>query len=106
MQVCNSRYNRLNSEYCADSSRVLEGILRKEWGFKGLVVSDCLGTYSTAKVLSSGMDLEMPGPTRWRGQKLLDAVEKGEVSRSTIDKSVQRVLDLARKLGRFDNPKD
>ncbi|KAH7336659.1 glycoside hydrolase superfamily [Rhexocercosporidium sp. MPI-PUGE-AT-0058] len=97
-------YNRLNSEYCSESDRLLNGVLRKEWGFKGLVVSDWLGTYSTAKALSAGMDLEMPGPTRWRGQKLLAAIEEGEVPINMIDKSVQRVLDLAKKLNRFDSP--
>jgi beta-glucosidase len=98
------RYNRLNSEYCADSSRLLNDILRTEWGFKGLVVSDWLGTYSTAKALKAGMDLEMPGPTRWRGQKLLDAVKQRELPLDILDKSVQRVIDLAEKLGRFNDP--
>lgn len=97
-------YNRLNEEYCADSRWLLEDILRKEWGFSGVVVSDWMGTYSTTKALNSGMDLEMPGPTRWRGQKLLHELEQGNVSTETLDKSVGRVIDLARKTGRFDDP--
>jgi beta-glucosidase len=68
------------------------------------VVSDWLGTYSTAKALKAGMDLEMPGPTRWRGQKLLDAMKQAEVPFDILDKSVQRVIDLAEKLGRFNDP--
>ncbi|POR37753.1 Beta-glucosidase [Tolypocladium paradoxum] len=64
-------YNKVNGEYCADSHRLIEEILRKEWGFSGVVVSDWLGVYSTAKAVNSGLDLEMPGPTRWRGPKLL-----------------------------------
>lgn len=97
-------YNRLNEEYCADSNWLLEDILRKEWGFSGLVVSDWMGTYSTTKALNSGMDLEMPGPTRWRGQKLLHELEQGNVTMETLDKSVGRVIDLARKTNRFENP--
>ncbi|RGP77235.1 hypothetical protein FLONG3_4750 [Fusarium longipes] len=97
-------YNRLNEEYCADSHWLLEEVLRKEWGFQGLVVSDWMGTYSTAKALNSGMDLEMPGPTRWRGKKLLAEIEEGNVSTQVLDKSVSRVVDLAKKTGRFDDP--
>lgn len=97
-------YNRLNEEYCADSHWLLEEILRKEWGFPGLVISDWMGTYSTAKSLNAGMDLEMPGPTRWRGKKLIAEIESGNVSMEVLDKSVGRVIDLAKKTGRFDDP--
>ncbi|KAH7240247.1 glycoside hydrolase superfamily [Fusarium redolens] len=97
-------YNRLNGEYCADSQWLLEEVLRKEWGFSGLVVSDWMGTYSTAQALNSGLDLEMPGPTRWRGQKLLEEIEAGTVTTETLDKSVGRVIELARKTGRFGDP--
>ncbi|KAF9770597.1 hypothetical protein IL306_011837 [Fusarium sp. DS 682] len=50
------------------------------------------------------MDLEMPGPTRWRGQKLLKEIEAGNVSTETLNKSVARVIELARKTGRFEDP--
>ncbi|RYC91499.1 putative beta-glucosidase I [Fusarium oxysporum f. sp. narcissi] len=97
-------YNRLNGEYCAEDHWLLEEVLRKEWGFSGLVVSDWMGTYSTAQALNSGLDLEMPGPTRWRGQKLLKEIEAGNVTTKTLDKSVGRVIELARKTGRFEDP--
>ncbi|KAG5753312.1 hypothetical protein H9Q70_004053 [Fusarium xylarioides] len=97
-------YNRLNREYCAESHWLLEKVLRKEWGFSGLVVSDWMGTYSTAQALNSGLDLEMPGPTRWRGDKLLEEIEAGNVTIETLDKGVSRVIDLARKTGRFTDP--
>ncbi|KAL4731405.1 hypothetical protein ACLX1H_000371 [Fusarium chlamydosporum] len=97
-------YNRLNEEYCADSQWLLEDILRKEWGFSGLVVSDWMGTYSTSKALIAGMDLEMPGPTRWRGKNLIAELEAGTVSVEVLDKSVGRVVELAKKTGRFDDP--
>ncbi|KAK2674181.1 Glycoside hydrolase, family 3, N-terminal [Fusarium oxysporum f. sp. vasinfectum] len=97
-------YNRLNGEYCAEDHWLLEEVLRKEWEFSGLVVSDWMGTYSTAQALNSGLDLEMPGPTRWRGQKLLKEIEAGNVTTKTLDKSVGRVIELARKTGRFEDP--
>ncbi|PVI02837.1 glycoside hydrolase family 3 protein [Periconia macrospinosa] len=99
-------YNRVNGEYCAESHRLLDTVLRKEWGFSGVVVSDWMGTYSTAKALEAGLDLEMPGPTRWRGQKLLEAIEKGELAVDVIDNSVKRILNLAHKIGCFKDPEE
>lgn len=88
----------------ADSEELLNSILRKEWGFQGLVVSDWMGVYSTGQCLKAGVDLEMPGPTKWRGYKLLRALERGEVTEATIDTSARRVLELAAILGRFEDP--
>ncbi|KAK9853833.1 uncharacterized protein MYU51_005351 [Penicillium brevicompactum] len=99
-------YNKVNGEYCADSNRLIEDILRKEWGFSGVVVSDWLGVYSTAKAVNSGLDLEMPGPTRWRGSKLLKEVENSTVNIEAVNLSVKRILALAKKTGRFDNPEE
>lgn len=63
-----------------------------------------MGVYSTAESINAGVDLEMPGPTRFRAEKLVKAVHDGRVSQETIDTSAMRVLKLARHLGRFDNP--
>jgi beta-glucosidase len=97
-------YNRINGTYVADSDRLINGVLRKEWGFTGTVVSDWMGVYSTADALNAGLDLEMPGPTDWRADKLVNAVKNGQVSEVTLDMSVLRVLHLASRLGRFENP--
>jgi beta-glucosidase len=67
-------------------------------------MSDWMGTYSTAQSINAGLDLEMPGPSKWRGKKLLDAIEQGLVSEETINESAKRVLHLAQKLGRFESP--
>ncbi|CAI7588645.1 unnamed protein product [Penicillium discolor] len=99
-------YNKVNGEYCADSHRLIEDILRKEWCFSGVVVSDWLGVYSTAKAVNSGLDLEMPGPTRWRGSKLLKEIESFAVPIEAVDRSIDRILALARKTGRFENPEE
>ncbi|KAJ5644258.1 uncharacterized protein N7484_006765 [Penicillium longicatenatum] len=99
-------YNRVNGIYVADDARLVNGILRKEWGFKGLVVSDWMGVYSTAACINAGVDLEMPGPTKLRGDKLLLAMKHGQVSETTVNDSARRVLELACKLGRFETPNE
>lgn len=94
----------MNGTYVADDARLVRDILRGEWGFKGLVVSDWMGVYSTAPCLNAGVDLEMPGPTKFRGGKLLKAIENKEVSEEAVDDCARRVLELAAKLGRFEQP--
>ncbi|HET8840843.1 MAG TPA: glycoside hydrolase family 3 N-terminal domain-containing protein, partial [Ktedonobacteraceae bacterium] len=80
-----SSYNRINGTFACDNALILTDILRKEWGFDGIVMSDWFGTQSTAAAVNAGLDLEMPGPANWRGAKLLQAVERGEVSESIIN---------------------
>ena len=99
-------YNRVNNTYVADNHRLIQDVLRKEWGFDGLVMSDWMGTYSTAEGVNAGVELEMPGPTKWRGEKLLQAIRIGEVSADTIDKRATKVLELAKRLGRFEHPEE
>jgi beta-glucosidase len=89
-----SSYNRINGTYACDHVPLLRGVLRDEWGFDGVVVSDWFGTHSAARSLEAGLDLEMPGPARERGPKLLAAVQAGEVSEARVDESVLRLLRL------------
>ncbi len=56
-----SAYNKLNGQYCAESNYLLHDVLKKQWNFKGFVISDWGSTYSTAPTVNAGMDLEMPG---------------------------------------------
>ncbi|MDJ0848338.1 MAG: glycoside hydrolase family 3 C-terminal domain-containing protein [Myxococcota bacterium] len=85
-------YNRLNGTYCSEHPDLLTRVLREEWGFEGFVVSDWFGTRSTAAALAAGLDLEMPGPSQWRGPKLLEAVKRGEVAVEQVDACARRVL--------------
>lgn len=73
-------YNKVNGTYVSDDFRLVNGVLRNEWGFKGLVVSDWMGVYSTAESINAGVDLEMPGPTDWCAEKLAKAVQSDHVS--------------------------
>ena len=92
-------YNRINGPFAADSEPMLRGVLRGEWGFDGLVMSDWFGLHSTTEALAAGLDLEMPGPTRCRGQALIDAVERGDVSVELVRGAALNVLTLMDRVG-------
>lgn len=99
-----SSYNKVDGVFVGDSRRFLSDILRGEWGFDGVVMSDWFGTNSTAPAVNAGLDLEMPGPTRYRGEKLLAALENGEVDPKTVEASVERLLRWFERLGAFETP--
>ncbi|HEX6556018.1 MAG TPA: glycoside hydrolase family 3 C-terminal domain-containing protein [Ktedonobacteraceae bacterium] len=97
-------YNLVNGTAASENPYLLTEILRQEWGFDGVVMSDWfMSVKSTAASVNAGLDLEMPSP-RLRGQKLLEAVELGEVAEDTIDTSVRRLLQLLVKAGLFEHP--
>lgn len=97
-------YNQVNGTHADSNTFLLKKVLRGEWGWKGLVMSDWGGTNSTVDALNAGLDLEMPGPTRFRTtEAITDAVQKGLVSESTIDDRVRAVLELIEKVGGFKN---
>jgi beta-glucosidase len=97
-------YNRLNGTYASEHPRLLLDVLRREWGFDGVVVSDWVATHSTVAAANAGLDLEMPGPTKYRGERLVEAVRSGEVSPETVRESARRVLRLIARVGAFDDP--
>jgi beta-glucosidase len=98
-------YNKINGIHADSHPFLLQQVLRGEWGWKGLVMSDWGGTNSTADALNAGLDLEMPGPTRHRTiQAVINAVEKGLVSEETINDRARNVLELIQKVGGFENP--
>lgn len=99
-------YNLVNGEH-ADSNRyLLQEVLRKDWGWDGLVVSDWGGTNSVADALNAGLDLEMPGPARWRKPgAVLEAIAAGSVTEDTINQRVKRLLAFLEKLGCFHDPR-
>ncbi len=92
-------YNRINGPYAADSEWLLRDVLRGEWGFDGATISDWFGLHSTVEGANAGLDLEMPGPSLHRGQKLIDAVYAGEVLPETIRERARNVLTLMERTG-------
>jgi len=97
-------YNRINGPYAADSEWLLQDVVRDEWGFDGAFISDWYGLHSTTEGANAGLDLEMPGPTLFRGQKLIDAVNNGEVSTEVIRERARNVLNLMERTGALDSP--
>ena len=89
-----SSYNKVNGTYASENVPLLRGVLRDDWGFDGVVFSDWYGTHSAAASLEASLDLEMPGPARLRGDRLVNAVRHGEVSEACVDQSVLRMLQL------------
>lgn len=87
-------YNRINGVHVSEDPMLINQVLRTEWKFDGLVMSDWWGTYSTSESLNAGMDLEMPGPTVWRGRALVESVLCRKVTTKTIDSSVRNLLKL------------
>ena len=97
-------YNRINGPYAADSEWLLQSVVRDEWGFDGAFISDWYGLHSTAEGVNAGLDLEMPGPTLHRGQKLIDAVNNGDVSADAVRDRARNVLNLMERTGALDTP--
>jgi beta-glucosidase len=94
-----SSYNKVNGIYAAENYWLLTEILRSEWGYDGIVMSDWFGSRSTEPTVNAGLDLEMPGPTRDRGDKLIAAVEAGKVKPERIRESALNVLRLMERTG-------
>ena len=88
-----SAYNKLAGLHCSENPDLLERILRDEWGFEGVVVSDWFGTHST-EAIAMGLDLEMPGPAAFLGEHLLAAVIEGRITQDRVDTAAGRVARL------------
>ncbi|KAK2009773.1 hypothetical protein LZ32DRAFT_564223 [Colletotrichum eremochloae] len=98
-------YNLVNGTHCDMNEWLLREVLRGEWGWKGLVMSDWGGTNSVAEGIKAGMDIEMPGPPRIRKPAaVLDAVRKGEVTEDVIDERVRTILEWTEQLNGFKDP--
>ncbi|KAE8150000.1 putative beta-glucosidase I [Aspergillus avenaceus] len=87
-------YNKVNGTHVSENKRIITDILREEWGWDGLVMSDWFGTYSTSDAIAAGLDVEMPGKTRWRGTALAHAVSSNKVPEFVLDERVRNVLNL------------
>jgi beta-glucosidase len=96
-------YNRVNGDYACENKYLLNDVLKKEWGFKGFVLSDWGGTHSTEKASAAGLDQEQP-MADFMGPKLKQAVEAGRVPPSEIDDHARRVLRSEFAAGIVDDP--
>lgn len=92
-------YNRLNGTHTSEHPWLLTGVLRGDWGYDGIVMSDWFGTHSTGPALAAGLDLEMPGPSLFRGEALRAAVATGAADPADVRASALRMLRLMDRCG-------
>ena len=91
-------YNRLNGIHVSESPNLLQDILRKEWGFDGMIMSDWFGTYGVDAGINAGLDLEMPGTGKWRTLDLTKrTIGARKVAVRTIKERALQVLKLVQK---------
>jgi beta-glucosidase len=97
-------YNKVNGTYASEHYSLLTDILKNEWGFEGLVVSDWGAVHDRVAALKAGLDWQMPGPRPREVQAVVDAVHNGELDEAVLDESVRRILDIVFKAA--ETPKD
>jgi beta-glucosidase len=101
-------YNKLNGTYASENHKLLTEILRDEWGFEGVVVSDWGAVHDRVNALKAGLDLEMPGPRERRVKAVIEAVRSGKLDEAVLDEAVRRILNIVfkaaetKKGGSFD----
>ncbi|KRE97669.1 beta-glucosidase [Frateuria sp. Soil773] len=101
-------YNRINGTYACEHDWLLNQVLKRDWGFKGYVMSDWGGVHSAAKAALAGLDQQSAGesfdPQVFFGQPLREAVAKGEVPQARLDDMVHRILRSLFAVGAIDHP--
>ncbi|MEN4041662.1 MAG: glycoside hydrolase family 3 C-terminal domain-containing protein [Anaerolineaceae bacterium] len=90
-------YNKVNGVHASQNKYLLTDILKTEWGFEGLVVSDWGAVRDRVAALAGGLDLEMPGPQARRVAALVDAVHSGQLDEAVLDEAVRRILSIVFK---------
>jgi len=98
-------YNKFRGQHCCHNDYLLNKVLKEEWGFKGLVVSDWGGVHDTNEAIHCGLDIEM-GTMKWEndylGKVFLEMLEKGEVGMDVLNEKVRRVLRVMILIGMLD----
>ena len=88
-------YNRLNGIYCSEHEWLLNQVLREEWGFQGLVVTDWGAANDRVRGISAGLDLEMPASGGINDRRVLEAVQSNRLSEAELDRSIVRNVSLS-----------
>jgi len=98
-------YNRLNGPYCCANDWLLNKVLKGEWGFQGLVMSDWGAVHDVDSTLKAGCDLEMPGGQFLTKDNVVQAVKQGRIDEKLIDEKIRRMLRAMLAMGLFDSSK-
>ncbi len=92
-----SAYNRVNGEYCSENTHLLEDILRKEWNYNGIVISDWGAENDRVKGIENDHELEMPGKRGKGIEEIIEAVKSGKISENKLDCIIDRIIDVAKR---------
>ncbi|MGC9347105.1 MAG: glycoside hydrolase family 3 C-terminal domain-containing protein [Anaerolineae bacterium] len=95
-------YNRINGVYASQNDYLQNQILKEEWGFEGAVISDWGANHTTVESVAGGLDIEMPGPTRYYGGLLTQAVRTWQIEEAKVDEAVRRILHMLIRSGKLD----
>jgi beta-glucosidase len=95
-------YNLTNGLYMSQHAYLNDTVAKQEWGFRGVIMSDWISTYDAIGAANGGLDIEMPDGSQFNREKLLPAIESGEVSMATLDDKVRRILRVAANFGWLD----
>ena len=95
-------YNLTNGLYMSQHAYLNDTVAKQEWGFRGVIMSDWISTYDAIGAANGGLDIEMPDGSQFNRDKLLPAIESGEVSMATLDDKVRRILRVAVSFGWLD----
>ncbi|MBN1642127.1 MAG: glycoside hydrolase family 3 C-terminal domain-containing protein [Anaerolineae bacterium] len=95
-------YNRVNGVYASEHHHLLKEILKGEWGFDGFVVSDWGANHTVSESVAGGLDLEMPGPAKYYGRLLVEAVRNWQIEERDVDDAVRRILRIIARAGLLD----
>ncbi|WP_050741625.1 glycoside hydrolase family 3 C-terminal domain-containing protein [Acetobacterium bakii] len=90
-------YNSVNGKFLSQNSYFLTKILREEWGFEGIVISDWGAVYDRVKGVAAGLDLEMPGNGGINNEKIFDRIKEGRLKITTLNAMVERLIDFSFK---------
>ena len=90
-------YNAVNGTFCSENEELLNGILRRDWGFDGFVVTDWGATKRRPLGIKAGVDLEMPGSRQGKTEAILKALEEGTLTREELDQAVRNQLRFVRE---------
>jgi beta-glucosidase len=95
-------YNRINGDYASQNHHLLKEILKGEWGYRGAVISDWGANHTIVDSVQNGLDLEMPGPAKYYGSLLVEAVQNWQIDVAAVNDAARRMLRMIVRSGRMD----
>jgi beta-glucosidase len=96
-------YNLTNGQYMTQNNHLNDEVLKREWGFDGILMSDWFANFSTLDAVNAGLDLEMPVALHMNRESLLPAIQQGKISTATIDDKVRRILRVGTRFSWLDH---